>query len=48
VLGAPDWVRSAARERLGVEAIEIDGGYSPFMTRPAELADVLGGLVRSG
>jgi len=37
----PDWVRTAARERLGVDAIELDGGHSPFLTRPAELADVL-------
>ena len=40
----PDWVRSAARERLGVEAIEIDGGHSPFLTRPAELATMLHSL----
>jgi pimeloyl-ACP methyl ester carboxylesterase len=40
----PDWVRTAARERLGVEAIELDGGHSPFMTRPAELAAVLDSL----
>ena len=37
----PDWVRTAARERLGVEAIEIDGGHSPFLTRPSELAAIL-------
>ena len=40
----PDWVRTAARERLGVEAIELDGSHSPFMTRPAELAAVLDSL----
>ncbi len=40
----PDWVRQAARERLGVEPIEIDGGHSPFMTRPAELAEMLEAL----
>jgi pimeloyl-ACP methyl ester carboxylesterase len=40
----PDWVRQAARERLGVEAIELDGGHSPFLTRPAELARLLDGL----
>ncbi len=40
----PEWVRSAARERLGVEAIEIGGGHSPFLTRPAELARVLHSL----
>lgn len=37
----PDWVRSTARERLGTVAVEIDGGHSPFMTRPAELAALL-------
>lgn len=41
----PDWGRGAARDRLGVEAIEIDGGHSPFLTRPAELAAVLGTIV---
>lgn len=33
----PDWVRTAARERLGIEAIEIDGGHSPFLTARANL-----------
>ena len=37
----PDWVRSAARDRLGTVAVELDGGHSPFLTRPDELADVL-------
>jgi pimeloyl-ACP methyl ester carboxylesterase len=37
----PDWVRSAARDRLGTTAVEIDGGHSPFLTRPAELAAIL-------
>ena len=37
----PDWARSVARQQLGVEAIELDGGHSPFLTRPNELADVL-------
>lgn len=41
----PDWVRAAARERLGVEAIELAGAHSPFLTRPAELAKVLHALV---
>ncbi len=40
----PDWVRMAARDRLGVEAIELDGGHSPFLTRPAELAAALDSL----
>jgi pimeloyl-ACP methyl ester carboxylesterase len=41
----PNWVRAAARERLGTEAIEIGGGHSPFLTRPSELAQVLHALI---
>jgi len=41
----PEWVRAAARDRLGIEALEIDGAHSPFMTRPAELAAMLHGLI---
>lgn len=37
----PEWARGAARERLGIEPLEIDGGHSPFLTRPAELAELL-------
>ena len=37
----PGWARMVARERLGAEAIEMDGGHSPFLTRPAELAVLL-------
>jgi len=40
----PDWVRAAARERLGTEAVELAGGHSPFLTRPRELAQVLDSL----
>jgi alpha/beta hydrolase family protein len=40
----PDWVRTAARERLGVDAIELGGGHSPFLSRPSELARILDGL----
>jgi pimeloyl-ACP methyl ester carboxylesterase len=36
-----EWGRMAARERLGVDAVEIDGAHSPFLTRPAELARLL-------
>jgi pimeloyl-ACP methyl ester carboxylesterase len=42
---SPDWSRRAARERLGVEAIEIPGGHCPYLSRPAQLADVLSSLV---
>jgi pimeloyl-ACP methyl ester carboxylesterase len=40
----PEWVRSASRDRLGVAAIELGGGHSPNLTRPAELAQVLASL----
>ena len=42
----PAWGRAAARDRLGVEAVEIDGAHSPFLTRPAELALLLDGVAR--
>jgi pimeloyl-ACP methyl ester carboxylesterase len=38
---SPPWSRQTARERLGVEAIELDGSHSPFLSRPLELARVL-------
>ena len=41
----PAWVRAAARERLGVEPIELDGGHAPFLTRPADLARILDSMV---
>ena len=40
----PEWVRAAARERLGTDAIELGGAHSPFLTRPAELAQVIDSL----
>lgn len=41
----PAWQRKVARDQLGVEAIEMPGGHSPFLVRPAELADILVGIV---
>jgi pimeloyl-ACP methyl ester carboxylesterase len=41
----PVWVRAAARERLGVEPVELSGGHSPFLTRPNELAQLINSLV---
>jgi pimeloyl-ACP methyl ester carboxylesterase len=37
----PAWVRAAAHDRLGTEAVQLPGGHSPFLTRPAELARLL-------
>jgi pimeloyl-ACP methyl ester carboxylesterase len=38
---APAWSRRASHERLGRAAHELPGGHSPFLSRPAELADLL-------
>jgi hypothetical protein len=43
---SPAWSRRAARERLGVEPIELDGSHSPFISRPSALAGVLDRLAR--
>lgn len=40
----PEWSRQAARARLGVEPIEIDGDHSPFLNQPAALARLLASL----
>jgi pimeloyl-ACP methyl ester carboxylesterase len=37
----PDYVRHVARERLGVDALEIPGDHSPFLGDPSGLADTL-------
>lgn len=35
------WARRAVPERLGVEPVVLPGDHSPFLARPAELADLL-------
>jgi pimeloyl-ACP methyl ester carboxylesterase len=37
----PEWSRWTARERLGIEPVELRGGHSPMLARPAELAALL-------
>jgi pimeloyl-ACP methyl ester carboxylesterase len=37
----PAWSRRAARDRLKVEPIELDGGHCPHVSRPQELAQAL-------
>jgi pimeloyl-ACP methyl ester carboxylesterase len=44
---SPEWGRAAARNALHVEPYEISGSHSPFLARPAELADLLDMIVRS-
>jgi hypothetical protein len=41
--GLPEYAdRRVARERLGITPDEIDGGHTPALSRPHELADRLG------
>jgi Alpha/beta hydrolase family len=42
---SPGYSRRAARERLGVDPVEMAGGHSPFLSRPRELATLLERLV---
>jgi pimeloyl-ACP methyl ester carboxylesterase len=42
----PDWGRAAARDRLGIRPVEIDGGHSPFLSRPVELGRVIDAIIR--
>jgi pimeloyl-ACP methyl ester carboxylesterase len=37
----PEWTRRVVRERLGITPDEIDGGHTPALSRPKELADRL-------
>jgi hypothetical protein len=39
-----EWMRQAARQRLGVEPTEIDAGHCPHVSRPGRIAEVLSGL----
>jgi hypothetical protein len=41
---SPAWSRRVARERLGVEPIEIPTGHFPMITHPQLLADELARL----
>lgn len=41
-----DVTRRVVRERLGIEADEIDGGHCPFLSRPEELAARLAAYLR--
>ncbi len=36
-----DWMRSAARERLGAEIVDVPGGHCPHVSRPALIADLI-------
>jgi pimeloyl-ACP methyl ester carboxylesterase len=40
----PEWSRRAARERLGVRAIEFPAGHCPHLSQPKRLAELLSNL----
>ena len=40
-LVSPSWSRRVARERLGVEPVELPTGHFPMITHPRQLADAL-------
>jgi pimeloyl-ACP methyl ester carboxylesterase len=37
----PAWSRRVARDHLRADVVELPGGHSPFLSRPAELAAIL-------
>jgi pimeloyl-ACP methyl ester carboxylesterase len=37
----PSWGRQVSKERLGVNAIELASGHSPWLSHPAELAKMI-------
>jgi pimeloyl-ACP methyl ester carboxylesterase len=37
----PSWLADVTARRLGVEPLTIDSSHSPFLSRPAELAELL-------
>jgi pimeloyl-ACP methyl ester carboxylesterase len=39
--------RRAAAERLGVEPVELPGSHSPYLSRPAAVADLLDGAAQA-
>jgi hypothetical protein len=43
----PEWSRTAAPARLGVEPVELPGGHSPMLANPERLADTLIALTRA-
>lgn len=40
----PEWLRQAARQRLGVEPVPIDAGHCPHVSQPRRLAGILTAL----
>jgi pimeloyl-ACP methyl ester carboxylesterase len=40
-MGSPSCLARVARRRFGVEAVQLDGGHSPMLSRPKELVRAL-------
>lgn len=38
----PEWCRRAAAVRLAARVVEVDGGHCPHVSRPAEVAAIVG------
>lgn len=39
----PEWMAEAARNQLDTEAVEVDGGHCPHVSRPELVADIITG-----
>ena len=37
----PDWMRQAARQRLGTQPVEVNAGHCPHVSQPELIADLL-------
>jgi pimeloyl-ACP methyl ester carboxylesterase len=43
----PQWARRVVPERLGVAPVELPGGHAPYLSRPAQLADIIVRITRN-
>jgi hypothetical protein len=37
----PEWMRQAARQRLGIQPVDVDAGHCPHVGQPGTIADIL-------
>jgi hypothetical protein len=44
----PEWMRQAARQRLGIEPTPIETDHCPHVAQPGKLADILASLPDNG
>jgi pimeloyl-ACP methyl ester carboxylesterase len=40
-----EWMKRAAADRLGIDSIIIPGGHCPHVSRPSQVAEILGSLL---